>query len=82
MKRQGRITANTQYAEAAGLAIYSIAYATTSGEWDIVESFAAISDADANAYAEQNYSNRLSPSNDEWYVLDSTGRNINGGDQA
>lgn len=52
---------------------YFIAYAMTSGGWDIVDSFAATDDADANAYAEEHFNG------DEWYVLDSTGRNINGG---
>jgi hypothetical protein len=42
----------------------------------------AVDDDAANAYAETYYSNRLSPSNDEWFVLDRDGRNINGGDQA
>jgi hypothetical protein len=56
---------------------YCIAYAMGNGEWDIVDSFAAANDTGANAYAEQHYTG------DEWYVLDATGRNINGGrDQA
>jgi hypothetical protein len=55
---------------------YRIAYATTNGEWDVVETFRAADDAAANAYAEEN-------SVGEWYVLDDQGRNINGGrDQA
>ena len=55
---------------------YRIAYAMGNGEWDVVDSFMAVDDAGANAYAEQHYTG------DEWYVLDATGRNINGGDQA
>jgi hypothetical protein len=56
---------------------YRIAYAAGSGEWDVVDTFVATDDDAANAYAEATYSG------DEWYVLDATGRNINGGrDQA
>lgn len=77
MKRTGRITATLEYAEGGTALTYFIAYAMTNGEWDIVDSFAAANDAGANAYAEQHYTG------DEWYVLDATGRNINGGrDQA
>ena len=74
MKRTGRITATPAYAEGGTACAYFIAYAMTSGEWDIVDSFAATDDADANAYAEQHYTG------DEWFVLDSTGKNINGGE--
>ena len=52
---------------------YRVAYAMSNGEWDVVDRFLAIDDDAANAYAEQHYSG------DEWYVLDETGRNINGG---
>ena len=51
---------------------YWLAYAREDGEWDIVRGFEARSDAEANAYAEANHDG-------EWYVLDSTRRNINGG---
>jgi hypothetical protein len=54
---------------------YRIAYAMGNGEWDVVDRFLALDDAGANAYAEQYYAG------DEWYVLDNTGRNINGGPQ-
>jgi hypothetical protein len=54
---------------------YRIAYAMGNGEWDVVDRFLALDDAGANAYAEQYYDG------DEWYVLDNTGRNINGGPQ-
>lgn len=50
---------------------YQIAYALESGEWEIVEEIEAESDAEANAYAENNHQ-------DEWYVLDADGNNING----
>ena len=51
---------------------YRIAYMLeATGEFEIVETFQAATDADANAYAEANHDG-------EWYVLDSTGRNING----
>jgi hypothetical protein len=52
---------------------YRIAYATTNGEWDVVETFRAIDDDAANTYAEENCSC------EDWYVLDAKGRNINGG---
>jgi hypothetical protein len=52
---------------------YRIAYAGSNGEWDVVDTFTATDDAAANAYAEATYFG------DEWYVLDNTGRNINGG---
>ena len=56
---------------------YRIAYAMGNGEWDVVDRFEAIDDDAANSYATTHYDG------DEWYVLDSTGRNINGGrDQA
>ena len=54
---------------------YRIAYAMGNGEWDVVDRFMAVNDAGANAYAATYYDG------DEWYVLDDTGRNINGGDQ-
>jgi hypothetical protein len=54
---------------------YRIAYAMGNGEFDVVDSFMAADDAGANAYAATYYDG------DEWYVLDDTGRNINGGDQ-
>jgi hypothetical protein len=52
---------------------YRIAYPMADGEWDIVDRFAAENDTAANAYAEEHYDG------DEWFVLDATGRNINGG---
>ena len=56
---------------------YRVAYAMGNGEWDVVDRFMAVDDDAANAYAEAYFHG------DEWYVLDSTGRNINGGrDQA
>ena len=56
---------------------YRIAYPMTNGEWDVVDTFLASDDAAANHYAETHYTG------DEWFVLDGTGRNINGGrDQA
>ena len=52
---------------------YRIAYMLeATGEFEVVETFRAATDADANAYAEANHDG-------EWYVLDSTGRNINAG---
>lgn len=56
---------------------YSVALVNGSdGSFEVIEQFTAASDAAANAYAEQHYSE------DEWFVLDSQGRNINGGDQS
>lgn len=54
---------------------YQIAFedSTTPNGWHVVETFEADSDNAANAYAEDNYPD------DEWWVLDASGRNINGG---
>jgi hypothetical protein len=41
----------------------------------VVETFEAENDKAANAYADANYFD------EEWWVLDAHGRNINGGDQ-
>jgi hypothetical protein len=43
------------------------------GEFEILETFNADDDADANAYAERNHSGKA------WYVLDENHRNINAG---
>jgi hypothetical protein len=51
---------------------YRIAFVTTAGDWDIVETFTAADDESANAYAEANYAGQ------EWYVLDDQLVNING----
>jgi hypothetical protein len=51
---------------------YRIAFARESGTWETVETFNAISDEAANAYAAANYADQ------EWYVLDSAGGNVNG----
>lgn len=50
---------------------YIIAFEMESGDWDMIESFEAKNDEEANAYAEANYGEQ------EWYVLDSAGDNIN-----
>ena len=52
---------------------YRIAYVAAQGEFDVVDTFRAVDDDAANAYAEATYDG------DEWYVLDDQGRNINGG---
>jgi len=52
---------------------YRIAYVAGGGEWDVVDTFTATDDDAANTYAEATYSGG------EWFVLDNTGRNINGG---
>lgn len=52
---------------------YRIALADSNGEWDVLEWFSAADHDAANAYAEEHYADH------EWYVLDHTGRNINGG---
>ena len=59
--------------ESATASDYSVAFVRYDGSWDIVETFRAAGDAAANAYAEENYGEQ------EWYVLDANGRNINGG---
>jgi hypothetical protein len=50
---------------------FSIAFQQESGEFDVVESFAAENCGEANAYAERNYPDQ------SWYVLDADGANIN-----
>jgi hypothetical protein len=50
---------------------YSIAY-VENGAFFIDYNFEAENDAEANAYAETNCDN------DDWYVLDENGNNING----
>jgi hypothetical protein len=58
--------------EAASDCEYRIAYMLeATGEFEVVETFQAATDADANAYAEANHDG-------EWYVLDADGNNING----
>jgi hypothetical protein len=52
---------------------YRIAYQLTDGGWDVVQCFLASDDTAANAHAQAHYTG------DEWYVIDHTGRNINGG---
>ena len=49
---------------------YQIAYAMESGAFDVVETFDAENDVEAEQYAEQNYPDT------EWYVL-RDGHNIN-----
>lgn len=53
---------------------YRIAFPMESGEWDVVEQFTAASDDAANEYAEESYSDK------EWFVLNASGKNINGGE--
>ena len=50
---------------------YRIAFAMESGDWDVVETFEAETDDEANQYAETNYSG------EEWYVLNVAEENIN-----
>lgn len=52
---------------------YRIAFSREDGEWDIVERIMALSDDDANGYAQRHYDGQ------EWYVLDRHNCNINGG---
>lgn len=53
---------------------YQIAFVLeATGEFEVVETFHAADDQAANDYAEYEYGDR------PWYVLDSSGRNINGG---
>jgi hypothetical protein len=52
---------------------YRVAFVMNTGAWDVVETFTAGGDDEANAYAGRNYSNA------EWFVLNEAGHNINGG---
>jgi len=45
------------------------------GFFDVIKTFEAVDDADANAYAAENHSDV------DWYVLDSKLKNINSGEQ-
>ncbi len=55
---------------------YRIAFMLdATGDWEIIEAFRAADDAAANAYAEEHYPDQ------DWYVLDAAGRNINSDDQ-
>jgi formylmethanofuran dehydrogenase subunit B len=51
---------------------YRIAFAKEDGEFDVVEFFSAADDAAANEYAQAAYCDQ------EWYVLNASGQNING----
>lgn len=53
---------------------YRVAFVMGSGEWDVVETFTAAGDDAANAYAEEIYADK------EWFVLNASGKNINGGE--
>lgn len=52
---------------------YAIGYVNPNGDFDIVEEFQAESEAAANAYAATQYAD-----DEDWYVLNSEGHNING----
>jgi hypothetical protein len=54
---------------------YRIAFVKEDGSFDVVQRLLAGNDAEANDYAEHAYAGQ------EWFVLDESGRNINGGDQ-
>ena len=47
----------------------------STGFFDVIKTFEAVDDADANAYAAENHSDL------EWYVLDATLKNINDGER-
>lgn len=51
---------------------YQIAYVNDSGEFEVIHEFFEGDDRHANEYAQQRYGDA------DWYVLDETGRNING----
>jgi hypothetical protein len=55
---------------------YSVAFVREDGEFDVLERFIADDDDEANDYAERGYAGQ------EWFVLDSRGRNINGDEQS
>ena len=50
---------------------YRIALVNNDGSWDVIDTFDALNDAAANAYAEEHHADV------EWYVIDAEGRNIN-----
>jgi hypothetical protein len=52
---------------------YRVAFVTASGAWDVVETFTAANDDQANAHAERHYPDA------EWFLLNDAGRNVNGG---
>ena len=54
---------------------YQIAFVKADGSFDVVQRLLAGSDKEANDYASHAYAGQ------EWFVLDDSGRNINGGDQ-
>lgn len=54
---------------------YRIAFVMADGGWDIVEEFDAVDDEAASEYAAEHYGE------DEWFVLNADGQNINGGPQ-
>lgn len=60
------------------MAAYQIALVNARGEWDVVETFEADDDQAANA-AVARYVQEYHPGwVNDWFVLDSEGRNING----
>lgn len=52
---------------------YSLAFVKADGSWDIVQTFSASDNDAAKSWADRHYAGQ------DWYVLDSDGRNINGG---
>ncbi len=52
---------------------YRVAFSRNDGSWDVVETFTAVDDDAANTYAGERYAAQ------EWYILNASGRNINGG---
>jgi hypothetical protein len=60
--------------EQGDCAQYSVAFVREQdGEFEVVESFYETDDDAANRYCEEHYDGQ------EWYLLDSRGRNANGG---
>ena len=57
---------------ATAVKTYYVAHAKTDGSWDILEVFDARDDHAAMAYAEFHHYG-----DENWYVLDEKGRNIN-----
>jgi len=58
----------------ADVKTYRIAFVSADGSFDIVREFFVHNDAEANQYAEDHYGDQ------DWYVLDARGNNINGGE--
>lgn len=60
---------------------YSVAFALESGGWETVSDFVAETVSDANKYAADHVAENYPGREDDWYVIDDNGRNVNICDQ-